>query len=104
MFTVPPSNPVTGKSIQLIPETIDDQHSTAEGSAVSSTLSQALNQVGSHPSTLLSTNLASVLDSSSRRWLRFGLIVAIALGMVALAALVVALGTGLAQLVDAVTP
>lgn len=99
VFTVPPSNPVTGKSIQLQPDSDDGQQLVLEGSEVSTALSQAPSQVGSHPSRLLSAHLASALDKPSGRWLRVALFVGMMLGLVAIAALLVDIASGLDQLV-----
>lgn len=99
VFTVPPSNPVTGKSIQLQPDGDDGQHSEQEGSEVSTALSQASSQVGSHPSQLLSAHLASALDGPSGRWLRAALFVGAILALVAIAALLVDIASGLDQLI-----
>lgn len=98
-FTVPPSNSVTGKSIQLQPDGMGEQHPATEGSEVSTALSQAPSQVGSHPSTLLSAHLASALDGPSGRWLRAGLLVAMLFGLAAIAALVVDIASGIDQLI-----
>lgn len=73
LITVPPSNPVTGKSIHLIPDDLDGQHSEPEGSEVSTTLSQASNVVGSQPFVEVRKNLSSALDGPSGRWIRFAI-------------------------------
>lgn len=74
VITVPPSNPVTGKSIHLIPDDLDGQHFEPEGAEVSTTLSQASNVVGSQPFVEVRKSLSSALDGPSGRWIRFALV------------------------------
>jgi DNA-binding CsgD family transcriptional regulator len=98
VFTVPPSNPVTGKSIQLQPDGNDGQQPEPEGSEVSTTLSQAISHVGSHPSTFFLDRLSSALEGPSGHWLRLCLIVAVALALVAIVALSIDIAMGIGEL------
>lgn len=99
VFTVPPSNPVTGKSIQLQPDGDEAQHLEPEGSEVSTALSQAPSQVGSHLSAQMTANFASALDGPSGRWLRSALFIGMMFALVAIAALLIDIVSGLDQLI-----
>lgn len=96
LITIPTSNPITGKSIQLQPEVNEEQQPEPEGAEVSTAPSQASNPFGSHPSTL-----SSVLDGPSRIWWRLAAIVLIATGLLAAAVLCLAVITTLGQLMAA---
>lgn len=98
VFTVPASNPVTGKSIQLLGDGIEAQASEPEGSEVSTMALQPTSQVGSHPSGLRTTYLASALDGPSGRWLRFGIVVGAGFAVIASVALIVDIASGLQHL------
>lgn len=102
LLTVPASNSLTGKSIQLHPDGLVGQQSDAEGAEVSTALSQASVPFGSYPSTPLFEALARLLDGPSRTWFRLIAVVIIALGVMALAVLTLAALQALTQLLAAI--
>lgn len=100
VLTVPTSNPVTGKSIQLLDETMEGQPSAWEGREVSTQLSQATNLIGSQPSTQRSTTFFSALDGSSGRWFQAVALLGVILAVIATVALLVDIATGLRDLLS----
>ncbi|MFM5885072.1 MAG: helix-turn-helix transcriptional regulator [Novosphingobium sp.] len=98
VFTVPSSNPVTGKSIQLLGDGIGAQGSEPEGSEVSTVPSQVTSRVGSHPSTFDTAQLASAFDGPSGRWLRFAIVVGALFALTATAALIIDIVSGVTWL------
>lgn len=97
LITIPTCNSVTGQSIQLQPEPVEAQRLSSEGAEVSTTPSPATNPFGSHPSTLFPAQ-SFALDGPMRIWLRMLLIVAIAIGLLAVAVLVLTVATVLSEL------
>ncbi|MEQ1540633.1 MAG: helix-turn-helix transcriptional regulator [Novosphingobium sp.] len=101
VLTIPASNSLTGKSIQLQSDGLVGQQSEAEGAEVSTALSQASVPFGSYPSTPFFTALTALLDGPSRTRARLIAIVVIALGIMALAVLSLAALQALVQLLAA---
>lgn len=102
VLTIPASNSLTGKSIQLQSDGLVGQQSEAEGAEVSTALSQASTSFGSRPSTPLFEALAELLDGPSRLRVRLVAVAMIALAMMALAVLTLAALQSVTQLLAAI--
>ena len=87
LLTIPTSNPVTGKAIQLLPGDAEGHDPDTEGAEVSTALSQVKNPFGSHPS--IPTFLDRLLDGPNRVWGRLFAIVALGSGLLAIAVLII---------------
>lgn len=100
LITVPTSNSITGKSIQLQSEPIKDQQPEPEGAEVSTASLPASNPFGSHPSNffhLLDRAAFGSLSPLYKLALSFG----IALAFLMIGILALALARSLAELLDA---
>ncbi len=83
VITIPTSNSLTGKSIQLLADPLDGQHHAAEGAEVVLADNQIKVPFGSQPSALF-----SLLDSSGGIWFRGIATIAIAIGLLIIALLI----------------